>query len=257
MSTQDQSQRPPKRRRGLRALIWTVGAVVVLVGLFFIADAIVRQVAEREVSQQIQKELPADVTAKDLTVSIHGFSVIGQFITGRFERVDLDADDVRVQGSRLKARIAAYDVPVDFSDPVGRIDGKLVIGQASVNKLVQLPDATTVTLGDDTVGLKGTGQILGIDVGYTASVTPTIQSGDTVVLTPHNVSVTAGGGALDVTRFAKDLLPQSIPICVAEYLPKGVDVTDLTVKKGTASVSVRANDFVVDDASLQSKGSCG
>jgi hypothetical protein len=255
MSTIDQPQKRPKRR-GLRALIWTIGAVVVLVGLYFVADAIVRQVAQNEVSSQIQKQLPPDVTAKDLTVTIHGFSVIGQFLTGRFDRVDLDAAHVKVQGAPLSARIVAYNVPIDFSKPVGRIDGDLVIGQDAVNQLVDLPDATSVKLGDDTVGLKGTGKIVGIEVAYTASVTPTLKNGDTVVLTPHNVSVKAGGGTLDVTRFAKDLLPDSIPICVAEYLPKGVDVTDLTVKKGSASVSVRADDFMVDDASLQSKGSC-
>lgn len=245
------------RRRGLRALIWAVGAVVVLIGMFFVADAIVRQVAQNEVSSQIQKELPPDVTAKDLTVTIHGFSVIGQFIAGRFDQVDLDAAHATVQGAPLSARVVAYDVPTDFSKPVGRIDGSVVISQDSVNQLVQLPDATSVTLGDNTVGLKGTGQILGISVQYTASVTPTLKNGDTVVLTPHDVSVKAGGGTLDVTRFAKDLLPQSIPICVAQYLPKGVEATGLAVQQGSASISVGATDFVVDDASLQSKGTCG
>ena len=130
-------------------------------------------------------------------------------------------------------------------------------GKSLLNTLIDLPNHATVTFGDSTLGLKGTGQILGIDVGYTAAVVPTVKDGDTVVLTPHSVSVTAGGGALDVTKFAKDLLPKSIPICVAEYLPKGVDVTGLSVKKGSASVFVQANDFVVDDASLQSKGTCG
>jgi hypothetical protein len=139
---------------------------------------------------------------------------------------------------------------------VQRIEGSMVIGQDAVNGFVDLPNGTTVTLKQDEVGLKGRGQILGIDVGYTASVAPTLQNGDTVVLTPVSVSVSAGGGAFDVTRFAKDLVPSSIPICVAQYLPKGVKATGLAVNERSATVAVTAKDLVLDEKSLQSRGSC-
>ncbi|QDZ16529.1 LmeA family phospholipid-binding protein [Humibacter ginsenosidimutans] len=247
----------PGRRRGLKAAVWIVGVVAVLVVLFFVTDAVLRQVAQNAVSDEIRSQLPDDVTANDLSVKIDGFSVIGQYLSGRFEKIELTSSDVLVQGNRLSANIVAHGVPTDFSKPVQRIDGSMTIGQRAVNGLVDLPNGTTVTLKQNEVGLKGTGQILGIDVGYTASVTPTLKGGDTVVLSPQNVSVTAGGGSLDVTRFAKDLLPSQISICVAQYLPKGIDVTGLTVEDDVAHVSVRANDFVLSDETLQTKGSCG
>jgi hypothetical protein len=249
--------KPRGRRRWLTALLWTVGAVVVVIVLFFAADAVFRQVAQNAVRDELRKELPADVTADDLTVKVDGFSVIGQYAAGRFDRIELTSHDVRVQGNRLSANIVAHGVPTDFSKPVQRIDGSMTIGQDAVNGLVDLPNDTTVTLKRDEVGLKGTGTILGIDVGYTASASPTLRNGDTVTLTPQSVSVTAGGGALDVTRFAKDLLPPKISICVAQYLPAGVDVTGLTIDKGIAHVSVRADDFVLSDKSMQTKGTCG
>lgn len=246
-----------RKRHGLTATVWVVGVVVVLVGLFFVADAVVRQVVENTVAQQIQKELPPEVTANDLTVKVDGFSAIAQYLSGRFDRVELTSHDVRVKGNTLSATIVGHGVPTDMSKPVDRIDGSMTIGEDAVNGLVDLPNGTTVTLKQDEVGLKGTGQILGIDVGYTASATPTLQGGDTVTLTPQSVSVTAGGGSLDVTRFAKDLLPSQISICVAQYLPEGVDVTGLTINDGSAHVAVSAKDFVLDDKTLQSKGSCG
>lgn len=243
--------------RAQRVVLWTVTAVLVAVGLFFVTDAVLRQVAQNIVSDQIQKELPSDVTTKDLSVKIDGFSVIAQLIAGRFDQVELSSDDVRVQGNPLTAEIVAQGVPIDTSKPVRHIEGTMKIGQDAVNDLVSLPDGMTVTLNRDAVGLKGTGQILGIDVGYTASVAPTLQNTDTVVLTPLSVKVTAGGGAFDVTRFAKDLVPSSIPICVAEYLPKGVEVQDLSVHRRSATVSVSADDLVLDADALQKRGSCG
>jgi hypothetical protein len=243
--------------RAQRTVLWSVGALLVMIGLFFVTDAVLRQVAQNLVRDEIQKELPPDVTAKDLSVKIDGFSVIGQFIAGRFEKVELGASQVRVQGNPLRASVVAHGVPIDMTKPVQRIEGTMVIGQDSVNDLVSLPNHTTVTLNRDAVGLKGTGQILGIEVGYTASVAPTLQNGSTVVLTPLSVSVTAGGGAFDVTRFAKDLVPSSIPICVAEYLPQGVDATGLEVHERSATVSVAADGLVLGGNALQKRGSCG
>ena len=239
-----------------RLVLWSASALIVLIGVFFVTDAVLRQVAQNVVREQIQNELPADVTAKDLSVKIDGFSVIAQFMAGRFDKVELSSSDVRIQGNPLTARVVAHGIPLDFNKPVQRVEGTMRISQDAVNNLVDLPNHTIVTLNPDEVGLKGTGQILGIDVGYTASVTPSLQNGDTVVLTPISVSVTAGGGAFDVTRFAKDLVPSRIPICIAQYLPARVDATGLSVDKRAATVSVVGDDLVLGGNALQKRGSC-
>ncbi|MGA0568824.1 DUF2993 domain-containing protein [Rathayibacter sp. KR2-224] len=239
-----------------RLVLWSASALIVLIGVFFVTDAVLRQVAQNVVREQIQNELPADVTAKDLSVKIDGFSVIAQFMAGRFDKVELSSSNVRIQGNPLTARVVAHGIPLDFNKPVQRVEGTMRISQDAVNNLVDLPNHTTVTLNPDEVGLKGTGQILGIDVGYTASVTPSLQNGDTVVLTPISVNVTAGGGAFDVTRFAKDLVPSRIPICIAQYLPARVDATGLSVDKRAATVSVVGDDLVLGGNALQKRGSC-
>jgi hypothetical protein len=243
--------------RAQHAVLWSSVTVLVLVGLFFVTDAVLRQVVQNVVRTQIQSALPPDVTAKDLSVKVDGFSVIQQLIAGRFQKMELTSPDVRVQGNPLKASVVAHGVPIDTMKPVQSVQGTVVIGQDAVNGLVSLPNQTTVTLNRDAVGLKGTGQILGIDVGYTASVSPTLQNGDTVVLTPLKVKVTAGGGAFDVTRFAKDLVPSQIPICVAQYLPKGVKATGLDIHERSATVSVAADGLVLGGDALQKRGSCG
>ena len=265
MST-ERPEAPPRMddstgRSGLNraqlAVVWIVGGLLVLIGLYFVTDAVLRQVAQNVVREQIEKELPPDVTAKDLSVKIDGFSVIAQLVAGEFEKVELTSHDVQLQGNQLSASVIAHGVPIDMSKPVQHAEGTMVIGQDAVNNLVELPNNTTVTLNTDEVGLKGTGKILGIDVGYTASVAPTLQNGDTIVLTPISVSVTAGGGAFDVTRFAKDLVPSNIPICIAQFLPKGVDATGLAIEKRSAAVTVSADDLVLGGDALQKRGSCG
>ena len=116
-----------------RLVLWSASALIVLIGVFFVTDAVLRQVAQNVVREQIQNELPADVTAKDLSVKIDGFSVIAQFMAGRFDKVELSSSDVRIQGNPLTARVVAHGIPLDFNKPVQRVEGTMRISQDAVN----------------------------------------------------------------------------------------------------------------------------
>jgi hypothetical protein len=258
-SLSEPADAPPRRRRrrGVLALVIVLAVLVVLTVGYFVTDAVVRQSAQNQVRETIQQQLPPDVTAKDLTVDIKGFSVIGQYLGGRFDEVAISSSDLTVQGAVMSAHLEAYGVPTDFRKPVGRIDGTLSVDQDAVNKLVPLPQGTKVTLRHDAVGLTGTQSLLGIPLTYTASVTPTLQNGDTVVLTPHTVTIGAFDGSFDVTRFAKDLLPATIPVCVAQYLPAGVSVSSLTIADRSAVVAVQTTNMVVSESTMNRHGSCG
>ena len=249
---------PQRRRRWLKPLVWSVAGLVVLVGLFFAADAILRQVGQNLVRDQVQKELPAGITAKKLTVTIDGFSVIGQYLTGSFDRVELSSPSVTVNGAPMAVRITATDIPTDFSQPVGHVAGTLRIHQDALNALVQVPNTeSTILLGDETLGLKGTAKLIGIPVAYTASVTPSLAGGGIVDLTPGAVKVTALSTSVDLTSLASRILgDKPLPICVAEYLPTGVEVTGIDVVKGAATVHVAASDIVLDQKTFDSRGHC-
>lgn len=247
-----------RRPRWLKPVVWVLVGLVVLIGLFFAADAILRQVGQNLVRAQVQKELPAGISANKLTVTIDGFSVIGQYLARSFDQVELSSPDVDVNGAPLSVRVTATDIPTDLSQPVGHVTGTLRIDQASLNRLVKVPNTeSTIVLGDDTLGLKGTANLIGIPVEYTATVTPSLAGGGIVNLVPSDVKVTALSTSVDLTSFAARILgDKPLPICVAQYLPKGVEVTGIDVARGVATVHVAASNIVLDKATFDSRGSC-
>lgn len=248
---------PPRRRPGwLKPLLWTVGSIVVVLVLLVVADAVTRAVAEQRVAAEIEKNLPSSVQA-DVQVHIGGFSVLGQFLGGSFESVELDAPHATVNGAPLSASIHATGVPADFSKPVQSATGTLSISQDSLNKLVTIPGAKgDITLGDGVIGYDGTIDLLGLPVDYTVSATAKA-AGDTVLLTPGKATVSAGSGNVNITRLIQALTANGpFPVCAAQYLPKGVTVTDITVTPRHATVTLSASDFVMNEEFLHSKGSC-
>ncbi|WP_223695040.1 LmeA family phospholipid-binding protein [Leifsonia poae] len=255
--TETVSSLPPRtRRRWLRILLWIVIPVLVLIVLFAIADGIVRSYAEGRVASEIEKSLPSDVSG-DVSVHIGGLSVIQQYLGGSFERVELDAPELTVQGAPLGASIVATGVPADFSKPVSRIDGTLRISPSSLNKLVTVPGVTgDLSFGTGVLKYDGTADLLGLPIGYQVSVAPEAAE-TTVLLKPVDAKITTGSGAIDLSTLVAALTDRGpLPVCVAQYLPKGVGVNTIDIAPAEAAVHLDAKDFVLDEATLRSKGSC-
>lgn len=250
---------PPRRRRRplwLRLLLWIGIPVVVIVVLLVIADSAVRAYTEQRVSDEIEKNLPSDITA-DVTTHIGGFSVLQQYLAGTFQRVELDAPKVVAKGAPLSANVVATGVPADFSKPIQDATGTLSISQESLNTLVQIPGATgDITLGDGTIGYDGSISLLGLPVQYTVTATPEA-AGDQVLLKPEKANLKTGAGNVNLDRLLQALTSQGpFPVCAAQYLPDGVQVADIQVTPGHATVRLTASDFVMDEKFLGSKGSC-
>jgi hypothetical protein len=249
---------PARRRRPrwLRLLLWIGIPVVVIVVLLVVVDSAVRAYAEQRVSDEIEKSLPSTIEGR-ITTHIAGFSVLQQYLSGSFERVELTAPQLVVTGAPLSAKVVATGVPVDFSKPIAEATGTLSISQDSLNKLVQVPGATgDITLGDGTIGYDGSIRLLGLPVGYTVTATPQA-AGKQVLLTVDKASLKTGAGNVDLNRLLQSLTSQGpFPVCAAQYLPEGVRVADIAVTPGRATVKLTASDFVLDEKFLDSKGSC-
>jgi len=248
--------KPRAERRGLRILLWILIPIVALVVVFFVADALVRSYAEGRVASEIEKNLPDNVDG-DVSVHIGGVSVIQQYLSGSFDRVELDAAKLTVQNVPISASIVATGVPADFTKAVSTIHGTLGISQTALNELVKVPGVTgDLTLGRGTVGYNGTADLLGLPIGYQLKVRPEA-AGKTVLLQPVDATVTTGAGNLDLSTLVNALVDRGpLPVCVAQYLPKGVGVNRIAVTPGHATVELDAADMVLDEATLRSKGSC-
>jgi hypothetical protein len=246
-----------RRPRWVRVLLWTLIPLAVLAVLLVVADVAVRAYAEQRVASEIEKKLPSNVSG-EVQAHIGGVSVLQQYLSGTFDSVELDAPKLTVDGAPLSASIVATSVPADFSKPIGQATGTLSISQASLNTLVTIPGATgDITLGDGTIGYDGSIDLLGLPVGYSVTAKPEA-AGDTVLLQPDKASLSTGSGSdVNLTRLLQALTDRGpFPVCAAQYLPAGVQVSDITVTPGHATVTLTASDVVIDEKFLHSKGSC-
>jgi len=138
---------------------------------------------------------------------------------------------------------------------VGTVSVRLSLSQDAVNSLIEVPGAATLTLDDQAVGYDGSITVLGFSLQYlvTAGVSVTA---DSVVLTPETAKLTAGSAVVDASSALNSILDESIPLCVADRLPQHVALKSLSVTPGTATVTLGASDFTIDETSLRTVGTC-
>lgn len=246
-------------RRWWKPVAWGLGILAVLIAAFFIADGILRANAQSAVRQEIIRQLPPDVTAPDLSVRIGGFSVIGQYLAGSFDHVELKASHVTAAGVPLAVEVVAQGVPPDLSKPVEHITGTITLTQHAADSLVSIPGIsdTRFAFGNASATVTGVAHLLGLPVTITADVQPSLAPGGYLELTPSNVTVSAADASVNLTGVAQAVIGgKSYPVCTAALLPEGVEVTDLVLNDGTAQITLGADNLVLDEASLQKKGSC-
>ncbi|MFT2692444.1 DUF2993 domain-containing protein [Clavibacter zhangzhiyongii] len=253
-----------RRRRGPRGgavVIWLLVLAVIGVGLAFglrIIDQTVRGVAEDQAEQRIAEQLPGRVSGK-VNVSIQGDWVIPQLIRGTLDRVVLDGPNLQADGTPFQAHIVATDVPTDQERTVGDVVATVSMDQAPASALLAKTAGTPADLrfGDGTLGYSGSTRVLGITFGYDVAATPVLQDPSTVVITPAEVSLQAGDFKVDLAQTIQGIRDVTYPVCVAQYLPAGVGVQDVTIADGRASMTVESSSVELTRESLGVTGSCG
>lgn len=255
----DGADAPGERRSRRRAgRGWLIAGIValVLVAIVVVADLVVRSVAQNVVAQEVERRLPAGVTG-EVTASIGGASVLAQLISGTAERVELSAPELVVQGTPIDVDVVATDVPLDLTQPVGRVAAEVRLDQAAVDAVMRAQGGIgDLTLGDGVVGYTGSTEILGLPVEYRATAEPEA-AGDRVLLRPVAAEVTAGGASLDLSAAVDAVLGgDPVVLCVADRLPQGVSLQSIEVGAGAAVVRLGATGIVLDEATLSRTGSC-
>lgn len=241
----------------MKVLLGVVVSVLVLVGAFFLADAITRGIVQNTVADRLEENLPENVEG-DVEVSIGGVSILAQLMTGSLDQVELSAPGLVVSGIPIAAYANGSDVPVAIdSRPVGAASGTITIAADDVARLIDLPGVSDgLVLGDGTVSYTGSAEFLGFSVDYT--VTASLEAdGDRVLLRPEAVQLGSAGNSVDVAGLVNQLIGQdAVPVCVAQYLPAGVSVSSITVTPVEAVVSFDADALLLDAEALSTRGSC-
>lgn len=245
-----------RTRRPLIIVVSVIAGIAVLVGLFFIADAVVRGIAERRVAEEIVKQLPAGVTATP-TVTIGGTSVIAQYLGGTFDDIAIDAPDAVIDGIAADISLQLNGFPVDTSKPVTEASGTATLSQQALNDLIErTAPNSAVELGNGELSYAASATFLGFTVGY--RVTGEVEAaGDSVLVAPTAAEVTAGGGGFDLSKLLSAIVgSEPVSVCTARYLPVGVSIADIDVVPTAVTVQLEASNLVLDEASLQTLGSC-
>jgi hypothetical protein len=241
-------------RRRLVGMLVALGILVVLAVAVVVADVALRGYAEGRVREELTHNLPSNVSG-DVDVRIDGFSFLQQYLAGRLDRVVVTAPKLAVDGVPVSAELVASGVPTDLGAPVDSLKATLTLSESAVNSLIEVPGAAGLRLEDGAVGYDGSASFLGLSVDYlvTARVSSTA---DSVVLTPETASLSSGSTVVDVSGALNAVLDRPIPVCVAEYLPRGIELAAVTVAPGTATVRLSAQEFTPDEASLRTLGGC-
>jgi hypothetical protein len=250
-------RRRHRRRRALiGALIVLVVLVVLAVVAFIVGDRIFRSSAEAQIERSVSRSLPAGVTGK-VHATVGGGSALVQWLHGSFDDVTLVSDGLKVAGAPAAATVHITGLPVDG----GKVDvatASFSIGQAAFRDIPQLRNvgASAPRLGNGTVSTTLTRTFLAIPLKVAVVLKPSV-SGQTVHLRPTSATLTAGPATIPATAIVQQLLPNGVSLCAASYLPKGIDVTTVRVKKGEAVVGLAAHDVDLNTLDSASTGTCG
>lgn len=249
---------PRRSRRGLRWLVAIVILVVLLVVAALIADIAIRAYAEDRVASEIEQQLPPGVEG-EVAVEIGGFSVVQQYLAGRFDEVGLRAPELTIDGYPVAASVDLAGVPVEGGAVEGAIEsvaGTVDIPQETVAGLIASRGVVgDITLGDDSLQYRTSTEVLGQELGFQVITRPVLDAGR-IVFRAESAQIDGAGLEFDATQLLDLVAPEGLSVCVAQYLPEAIELRSVEIVGSEAIVDLTATDLLIDEASLARTGVC-
>jgi hypothetical protein len=217
--------------RNLRRLLITL---VIISGLFVVADRVAVRVAENEAASKIQS---SQGLAQKPDVSIEGFPFLTQLLGSKLDQVKLQANDMKVNGSSiklasLKATLNGVRISDNYSSAVA--DSATGTGYLTYADLSNaLPNNTTISYGGTPGKVKVSTTIQGQQVSGTADIS--VVGGNSVQL--NNLDT---GDPL--TSFLANVFSPSIPLSLPDNLQlQSISAGQLGVQVTVSGTNVHLN----------------
>jgi hypothetical protein len=248
----------PRRRRGLRVVTIVLASLVVLLVILAVAvELVARGYAENRAEKQIESSLPSGTTGT-VSVSMHGFSVILQALSGSLDDVTLTSHDLVVKKVPLSFTADLRRVPLHSGATTGPVTGSVHLDQQALNKSSLLTEAHgTVVLGRGTVAYDSDISILGLDLDYKLTAKPSVSpDGKSLLLTPTAVAIRTPTASFSTDALLGYLKANPVSICAAQSLPSSVRVTKVSVDPGDLTLDLRSAGLPLSSAGLSTTGSC-
>lgn len=253
----------PAPRRRKRAWPWLVafGIVIVLaIVAWFAAEAIARDLVTRTIRTEIAERLslPAD---HPVEVEVPGV-LIPQLLSGSLNEVTVSSEDVPVGEFEGDVTVVATDVPIQEGVDMGGATATVTLDEAQLQALLSTIDelpVDTVALAEPNVSMNAELQVFGVRFPVGVELTPSIAEGD-LVLTP--VGFELAGAEIDAAQLSQqfgavaDAVVRDWTVCLAQYIPAGVTLTDVSVDGDFLVAEADVDGAIVTDPELQANGTC-
>lgn len=242
---------------------WLVafGIVIVLaVVAWFAAEAIARDLVSRTIESEVSERLslPAD---HEVDVVVPGM-MIPQLIGGSLDEVTVSSEDVPVGTFEGDVTVTATDVPIREGADMGGATATVALDATQLQGLLSTIEgfpAESVGLDEPDVTMSSELQLFGVAFPVGVSLTPSVAEGD-IVLTPTSFEL--AGAQIDAAQLSQqfgalaDVVVRDWSVCLAQYIPAGVTVTDVRVEGDQLVADADVDGGIVTDAALQENGTC-
>jgi hypothetical protein len=208
----------PKKRRGVTAIVLVVLAIILAAGAVW-ADSAARAAAEDMVESELGDRLPAGAGPVEATIG--GFAFLPQFFSGTLDNLD-----------------------VTFA-----VDGESIPALAGDSAA-----AGNLQISGGVLSLQSAVEFLGMEVGYTVILEPSVEGG-AIVLTPTTIEAATDAASVDLSQLV-DLNALTMRVCAASLLPASIDLTSVEVVGSRLHFAVSGQDVPVNLNELRTRGSC-
>jgi uncharacterized protein YpmS len=251
----------PRRRRRVWPWLVALGVVVVLAVVgWFVAEAVARDVVTRTIQQEIRERLalPAD---HEIDVTVPGV-LIPQLLSGTLDEVTVASQDVPVGEYEGDITVTATDVPIREGVDMGGATATVTLDEAQLAGLLSTVEgfpADSLTLDEPDVSVATQLQLFGAELPIGVSLTPAVSEGD-IVLTPTSFEL--AGAQIDAAQLSQqfgglaDIVVRDWTVCLAEYIPAGVTLTDVRVEGDVLVADADVDGGIITDEALQANGTC-
>lgn len=238
--------------------VWIVAAVAVL-ALLACVEIIARIAVSNIAKDQVEQSLP-DVVNAQVQASPTGWCVTCEILGGKLSGLDIETESL--SANAVSGHIKLHADGVQFRDSSGAdaVHGTLTISEIELNRLLaQVASQSGLDINDVNVSDRGVsystqfdafGKKLDLDI--TASMKS--RGNGEMQIVGESVEISAGSAAkhldLDASRF-------TFQFCLAEYLPKELEVTSVATQDGVLTINFRSRGPVAfDGTAFTEMGRC-
>lgn len=252
----------PKRKRRWIGPVVLFGFLFALIATAaFMAEYLARDVATGIAAQPVASALGMSSTS-DVDVDFGSGSLLLQIATGSIDELTVEAQRVPLGESRANITLLATGVPIDSGGVVAEMAATVRLDSAAIQSLAsQLStEPLSVTSNATTLNIESSVDIAGVATPVVLEVTPSIADGMllfrviSITVAAEDVSIDdVLAGAYGAAAAAAATPPS---MCVAQFLPSALAMTDATVRDGALELEAHGTTIALSGDEFSSPGRC-